>query len=220
MIADYTYQDVLKVILSRAARSARLTTHFDLDFPKKPQRGPYECHKHARTCRPTDEAEKFLVRYSLDTLKRIRAFDGVRTTAKTRVICGDSRRARFPQSDLVITSPPYVGLIDYHGQHRYAYELLGLESRDEQEIGPAFGGGSQTAVARYVEDMTGAFRNAMRALEPGSRMVVVVHDRRDLYDEIGRRLGVKTEYRLGRHVNRRTGRRGTDFFEDVIVWRK
>ncbi len=219
LIQEYQYPDVLRVILSRSARSARRTTHFDLDFPKKPQTGPYHCHKHARTCHPTDEAEKFLIRYSLDTLKRIKQFASVRSQAKANVICGDSREVRFPQADIVITSPPYVGLIDYHGQHRYAYELLGLESRDEQEIGPASGGGSQTAVGRYVDDMTCAFKNVMCALKPGSRMVVVVHDRRDLYDEIGRRLGVTTEYRLGRHVNRRTGRRATDFFEDVIVWR-
>ncbi len=67
--------------------------------------------------------------------------------------------------------------------------------------------------------MTKAFRNVMKSLPDGGRMVVVVHDRRDLYDELGRSLGVRTEYRLGRHVNRRTGRRATDFFEDVIVWR-
>ena len=36
LIQDYSCQDLLKVILSRSARSARLTTHFDLDFPKKP----------------------------------------------------------------------------------------------------------------------------------------------------------------------------------------
>ena len=40
LIQDYEYQDVLKIILSRAARSARLTTHFDLDFPTKPQTSP------------------------------------------------------------------------------------------------------------------------------------------------------------------------------------
>ena len=28
-----------------------------------------------------------------------------------------------------LTSPPYPGLIDYHEQHRYAYELLGLDDR-------------------------------------------------------------------------------------------
>jgi hypothetical protein len=36
----------------------------------------------------------------------------------------------------VITSPPYPGLIDYHEQHRYAYELLGLDDRATDEIGP------------------------------------------------------------------------------------
>ena len=33
LIPDYRNQEVLQVILSRAARSARQTTHFDLDFP-------------------------------------------------------------------------------------------------------------------------------------------------------------------------------------------
>ena len=47
-------QDVLRVVLARAARSARLTTHFDLDFPRAPQQGEYWCHKHRRTCRPVE----------------------------------------------------------------------------------------------------------------------------------------------------------------------
>ena len=33
----YEHADVLRVVLTRAARSARRTTHFDLDFPKAPQ---------------------------------------------------------------------------------------------------------------------------------------------------------------------------------------
>ena len=60
LIPSYTHQDVLKVILSRSARSARLTTHFDLDFPKKPQTEPYYCYKHSRTCQPTRDARQFL----------------------------------------------------------------------------------------------------------------------------------------------------------------
>jgi hypothetical protein len=34
LIAEHASQDVLRVVLARAARSARLTTHFDLDFPR------------------------------------------------------------------------------------------------------------------------------------------------------------------------------------------
>src|SRR4051794_36784579 len=33
LVDDYSHADVLQVVLSRAARSARRTTHFDLDFP-------------------------------------------------------------------------------------------------------------------------------------------------------------------------------------------
>ena len=54
LIAEYASQDVLRVVLARAARSARLTTHFDLDFPRAPQQGEYWCHKHRRTCRPVE----------------------------------------------------------------------------------------------------------------------------------------------------------------------
>ena len=59
LIAEYASQDVLRVVLARAARSARLTTHFDLDFPRAPQLGEYWCHKHRRTCRPVESAESF-----------------------------------------------------------------------------------------------------------------------------------------------------------------
>ena len=37
LVGEYEHEDVLRVVLARAARSARLTTHFDLDFPSSPQ---------------------------------------------------------------------------------------------------------------------------------------------------------------------------------------
>src|SRR5688500_16921987 len=70
LAGGHEHADVLRVVLARAARSARLTTHFDLEFPQTPQREPYWCHKHRRTCRPVEEADKFLRRYLLDTLDR------------------------------------------------------------------------------------------------------------------------------------------------------
>ena len=90
------YADVARVILSRAARSARLTTHFDLDFPKQPTTEPYYCHKHKRTCRPVDEAAKFLTRYTVDTVRRIREFADVRTAREVSVLHADSRTVRLP----------------------------------------------------------------------------------------------------------------------------
>jgi hypothetical protein len=219
LISQYTYQDVLKVVLSRAARSARLTTHFDLDFPKQPQKGRYYCYKHKRTCQPTTDAAQFIKRYSYDTIRRIREFAAIRGQAEAHVMCGDARYADFPACDMVLTSPPYVGLIDYHGQHRYAFELLGLRWQAEAEIGPASNGNSGTAKRDYVEDMVAAFQNVKNSLSANGRMVVVINDRFSLYPEIRERLGLRLEAQLERHVNRRTGRRADDFFESVLVWR-
>jgi hypothetical protein len=212
--------DVAKVILSRAARSARLTTHFDLDFPRAPITGPYFCHKHKKTCRPVEEAGKFLTRYTLDTVRRLRSYAEVRTSRQVEVLHEDARFAEllFP-ADGIITSPPYPGLIDYHEQHRYAYELLGLEDRSDEEIGPAGRGTSRAALVRYVEEMTAVFANAVRQVRPGGPIVIIVNDSRALYDEILRAAGLAVEEKLTRHVNRRTGRRAGEFFEEVIVCR-
>jgi hypothetical protein len=58
LIPEYEHGDVLRVILSRAARSARRTTHFDLEAPRTPQLEPYWCHKHRRECRPVESARR------------------------------------------------------------------------------------------------------------------------------------------------------------------
>ena len=131
LLEDYEHADVLRVVLARAARSARRTTHFDLDFPREPQVGEYWCHKHKKTCRPVERAEHFLRRYALDTLRRIREFSRVRARGREAVVLhGDARELDLPGPfDGVVTSPPYPGLIDYHEQHVYAFELLGLERR-------------------------------------------------------------------------------------------
>lgn len=212
--------DVAKVILSRAARSARLTTHFDLDFPRSPVREPYWCFKHKRTCSPVQEAAKFLRRYTTDTVRRIRAFAPLRSSTDVTVIHGDARFIDLPLPiDGIITSPPYPGLIDYHEQHRYAYELVGLEDLRRDEIGAAETGTSRSALQAYVEGIAATFKNAGRFALPGAPVIIVVNDSRDLYPEILARAGLVLEERLKRHVNRRTGRRAGEFFEDVLVCR-
>lgn len=217
---SYDYKDLLRVILTRAARSARLTTHFDLDFPKKPQIGPYWCYKHSRNCVPTDDAWKFLHRYALDTVRRVAQFQSVRKEATTTLHHVDSRAVNLPTIDGVITSPPYVGLIDYHEQHSYAYQLLGLPDRRVEEIGPGVQGSSVDAKERYKRDIAAVFRRAAGAMPSGGRLVVVAADRSHLYDEIAQMAGVEVEAVVKRHVNRRTGRRSSEFFESVFVWRK
>jgi DNA methylase len=213
-------RDVAWVVLSRAARSARLTTHFDLDFPKEPVAGPYWCYKHKRTCRPVREASKFLRRYTDDTIRRLREFATLQTERATSVVHDDARSIDLPRPAAgILTSPPYPGLIDYHEQHRYAYELLPLRDRRPDEIGPAALGRSRSAQSTYVEAMVAAFRRASRFLPRGAPVVIVVNDSHELYPEILARSGLELEERLTRHVNRRTGRRAGEFFEDVLVCR-
>ena len=217
---DGAAASVAKVILSRSARSARLTTHFDLDFPKRPVTDPYHCYKHKRICRPVDEAEKFLRRYTLDTVRRIREFASIRTAAGVSVAHDDARTLELPgRATGIITSPPYPGLIDYHEQHRYAYELLNLEDRRSEEVGPAERGVSRTSIADYLRGMVAVLRNGVAQLARGAPIIVVVNDSRSLYPEILERSGLELEQRITRHVNRRTGRRAGEFFEDVLVCR-
>ena len=54
---------------------------------------------------------------------------------------------------------------------------------------------------------------------PDRPVVIVVNDSHDLYPQILDRSGIALEQRVTRHVNRRTGRRAGEFFEDVLVCR-
>jgi tRNA G10 N-methylase Trm11 len=218
-IADYEHSDVLRIVLARAARSARRSTHFDLDFPREPQAGPYWCHKHKRECRPVGRAEHFIRRYALDTVARLKTFARARVRGRTAtVVHGDARTIDLGGTfDAILTSPPYPGLIDYHEQHRYAYELLGLDDLGALELGKS---ATKPAIAEYVEGVASVLQRSAEQLRHGGRVIVVVNDRRDLYAEVLERAGLQLEHRLRRHVNRRTGRRAGEFFEDVLVARK
>jgi hypothetical protein len=212
------HADLARVVLSRAARSARLTTHFELDFPRAPQTGPYQCRKHSRVCAPTAEAAKFLRRYTLDTIRRVREYAALRADVRAEVLHADARCAGYGMRlDGLITSPPYPGRIDYHEQHRYAFELLGLDERRAEEIGAPWRGTGRAAIDAYVDDMTAVFANARRFLVPGAPVVLVVDDSRELFGTILGGAGLRIREQRLRHVNRRTGRRAGEFYEQVIL---
>jgi DNA methylase len=221
LVDGYQHADALRIVLARAARSARLTTHFDLDLPRSPQSKPYWCFKHKRECKPVERAGHFLRRYTLDTLVRLKDFGRVRGKRTAQVLHGDARELELPGVfDAVVTSPPYPGLIDYHEQHRYAYELLGLDDLRERELGAAAGGTSRTAIGAYVAGISEVLASCAGSLRPRGPIVIVVNDRRSLYAEILERAGLAVEQRYSRHVNRRTGRRAGEYFEEVLVARR
>ena len=89
----------------------------------------------------------------------------------------------------MITSPPYPGLIDYHEQHRYAYELLGLDDRRERELGAAARGHGQGRDRGVRAGIAAVLARSKAALRRGAPVCIVVNDRRGLYPEILERAG-------------------------------
>ena len=227
-IKNYKNQDLLKIILSRATRSARLIPHYDLARPKKPIREKYYCIKHRRICEPINEAMKFINRYSWDTIRRLKEFDKLRTGAKIKIIQGDSREINFSKVkgykggkfDGIFTSPPYVGLIDYHDQHRYAYELFGFDDNGFKEIGPASKGKGRVAREAYKNDIIAVFKNINKFLKKGAKIFVVVNDRDYLYPEVASACGYSIEEIFHRPVLMRTERDNTRFSESIYYFIK
>jgi len=223
IINDYKNQDILQIILSRSARSARLIPHYDLARPKRPVRETYWCIKHKRCCDPINEALKFINRYSYDTIKRLKEFDRLKTDAFIKIYQGDGRTINLPGNikiDGIFTSPPYVGVIDYHEQHRYAYELFDFPRLDELEIGPARRGQNGIAKREYVKGIVDVFKNVSRYLKNGALIFIVANDKFNLYPEIGEQCGFELMDVFHRPVLMRTERDSNKYFECIFYFKK
>lgn len=223
IIKDYKNRDILKIILSRSARSARLIPHYDLARPKKPVKETYWCIKHKRYCQPIKEALKFINRYSWDTIKRLKEFEKLRTRAYIKIIQGDARTVKLPDDlkiDGIFTSPPYVGIIDYHEQHRYAYELFNFPRQDELEIGPAKKGQNGNAKRDYVKGTVEVFKNVSKNLIDGAIVFIVANDKFNLYPDIGEQCGFELIDVFHRPVLMRTERDSNKYFESIFHFRK
>lgn len=223
LISNYENQDILKIILSRATRSARLITHYDLARPAKPVKEKYWCIKHRRYCEPINEALKFINRYSWDTIRRIKEFEKLRTDKEMAILQGDSRTIKLPVSckiDGIFTSPPYVGLIDYHDQHKYAYELFGFQNNDKGEIGPMSNGKSAKAREDYKQGIIEVLQNMRPYLKDNAKTFIVVNDNCNMYPEIAEQSGFIVKDVFHRPVLNRTERDNYTFSESIYYFEK
>nr|WP_211436366.1 hypothetical protein [Candidatus Kuenenia stuttgartiensis] len=167
-IKNIDTKKIISVILSRTIRSCRATTHADLATLIEPVSATYYCAKHGKICKPLFSILKWWETYTRDTVKRIAQFDKLRTQTFQVCLTGDSKtinifeelqkkNTAFAELALkkkikgIFSSPPYVGLIDYHEQHAYAYDLFGFKRKDELEIGPLFKGKGKEARESYVQ---------------------------------------------------------------------
>jgi len=233
IIKDYEYQDLLRIILSRAVRSARLIPHYDLARPKAPiEPGKeYWCKKHRRYCKPIEELLVKIHNYSLDTIKRLETFSKLRSNKYFKVIQQDSRNVNLEQElqftplenkkiDGIFTSPPYVGQIDYHDQHIYAYELFGFKRNDEAEIGPRKTGQSKKAKQDYVEGISSSLRNVKQYLKDNAKIFIVANDKYNLYPEIAMKSGMEIIQEFKRAVTKRTEQGDNPYQESIFYMKK
>ena len=212
---------ILCIILSRTMRSCRATTHADLATLKEPVTSTYYCSKHGKICKPLFSILKWWKTYCKDTLRRLQAFDKIRTNTFQYCLAGDSRTINLfeaiakidPSFSMrlqkqkirgIFSSPPYVGLIDYHEQHAYAYDLFGFTRQDDLEIGPLYKGQGIAAQQLYVQGITDVLNNCKKYMMEDYDVFLVANDKYNLYPQIAERAGMQIVERFRRPVLNRT----------------
>lgn len=227
-------REVLTIILSRTVRSCRATTHADLATLKEPVTNTYYCKKHGKICKPLFSIKKWWEFYTTDTLNRLKEFESLRTDSFQFCLTGDSRNiniyeeikkknSKFAEMLLkkrirgIFSSPPYVGLIDYHEQHAYAYEIFGFERRDDLEICPLFKGQGEEQRNSYIKSIVEVLVNCKKYLQDDYDIFLVANDKFNLYPEIAKRSGMKIVNQYDRPVlNRVEKDRDTPYVETVF----
>ncbi len=104
----------------------------------------------------------------------------------------------------IFSSPPYVGLIDYHEQHAYAYELFGFTRKDDKEIGAMFLGSSKEAQKKYVDGIASVLINSKKYLADDYEVFLVANDKFNIYPQIAELAGMKIVEEFKRPVLNRT----------------
>jgi len=232
-IKDVKNKKILAVILSRTIRSCRATTHSDLATLKEPQVTTYYCWKHKKICKPLFSIKEWFDRYAVDTVERLKDYARLKQNSYYAVLPADSRTVDiFKEVEKrsknfygilkkqkirgIFTSPPYVGQIDYHEQHAYAYDLFGFERRDELEIGPLYRGQGMEARTSYVDGISKVLLNCRKFLVNGFDAFIVANDKYNLYPTIAERSGMKIVNQFKRPVLNRTERDKSPYSEIIF----
>ncbi len=214
-------REVLTVILSRTIRSCRATMHADLATLVKPVTTTYYCAKHGKICKPLFTIVSWWERYAADTVKRLAQFDNLRTATEQICLNGNSENidilAELKKKDKdlaklaktnkirgIFSSPPYVGLIDYHEQHAYAYDLFGFERQDALEIGAMHKKQSKQAQQDYANGIANVLNNCKKFLAEDFDIFLVANDKYNLYPQIAEAANLQIVNQYKRPVLNRT----------------
>ncbi len=228
---------ITSLILSRTIRSCRATTHADLATLITPISAIYYCAKHGKICKPLFSILKWWESYSKDTIGRLAYFDKRRTSTFQVCLSGDSRsinikgemQKRHPEFSKIIenqkvkgifSSPPYVGLIDYHEQHAYAYDLFGFQRNDQLEIGPLYRGQGKEARQDYVDGVANVLLNSKKYLSEDFNVFLVSNDKYNLYPAIADKAKMKIVNQFKRPVLNRTEKDKAAYAEIIFHFRE
>ena len=227
-VKDKNFRRLLSIILSRTTRSCRATRHSDLATLVKPQIVPYYCKKHGKICKPLFSILNWWNRYTKDTIKRLYQFQQLKTKTKQFCLTGDSRQLNIfselkkhnfrinKEIDGIFSSPPYLGLIDYHEQHSYAYDLFNLERKGYKEIGPLFKGQGQKAKEAYINDIVMVLNNSKKFLKKNFDIFLVANDKYNLYPKIAQLAQMKIVNQYKRPVLNRTEKDKKPYAETIF----
>ena len=232
-IENLTTKKIVTIILSRTIRSCRATTHADLATLKEPVTKTYYCRKHGKICKPLFSILSWWERYSKDTIKRLYEFDRLRTNTYQKCLQGDARNinifdalsrknpefgefAKAKKIKGIFSSPPYVGLIDYHEQHAYAYDLFGFKRHDELEIGPLFKGQGREARNSYIAGIAQVLNNSKQYLQDDYDIFLVANDKYNMYPTIAEKSGMQIVNQYKRPVLNRTEKDKSAYAEIIF----
>lgn len=132
--------------------------------------------------------------------------------------------------DLVITSPPYINVFNYHQQYRASIEAVGwkLLNVTKSEIGSnrKNRGNRFLTVIQYVYDIYDSFLELKRVCKPGARIIIIIGRESNvrktrffnssIIASTGRIAGLEIEYRQERFFTNRFGKK---IYEDIIHFR-
>lgn len=102
------------------------------------------------------------------------------STAQINVDMGDSRKlgCKSGEATLLITSPPYINVFNYHQKYRRSVEALGYDvlaiAKNEFGSNRKNRGNRLLTVIQYCIDMALSIKEAMRACCQNARMIYVV----------------------------------------------
>lgn len=116
----------------------------------------------------------------------------------------------------IFSSPPYVGVIDYHEQHAYAYEIFGFERKDEQEIGRLLHGQTKTAKESYIIGISSVLNNCKKYFQSNYDVFLVANDKFNLYPIIAEKSGMKIVEQFKRPVLNRVEKDRSTAYSEII----